>query len=189
MALDTYTSIAGKVLLRCPMAGPLLARDWVTNAFRQVAERRPWSWLVKQGQFVLPALYNTGTATLVQNSATVTGIATAWTTALIGRQFRLTTTTPIYTITAVDAGLQTLTLDLPWGAVAERCGDTEVWLDVAEAHRLERLFKGVVLDDPIDIDWYAVESRAYCSTAGDRAVSAVGVAIPGCRAVVIEGFR
>jgi hypothetical protein len=116
MALDTYTSIAGKVLLRCPMAGPLLARDWVSNAFRQIAERRPWSWLQKQGQFIIPALYNTGTVTTTQSSATVTGAGTAWTAALIGRQFRLTSTTPIYTIEAVDVGLQTLTLDLPWGA-------------------------------------------------------------------------
>src|SRR5512139_1388163 len=115
MALDTYLGIAGKVLLRCPMAGPLLARDWVSHAFRRLAERRAWSWLVKQGQFVLTANYTTGTVTVTQNSATVTGAATAWTADLVGRQFRLKTTTPIYTITAVDVGLQTLTLDLPWG--------------------------------------------------------------------------
>jgi hypothetical protein len=122
MALDTYSSIAGKVLLRCPLAGPMLARDWVANSFRAVAERRPWSWLIKQGQFILTPLYNTGTATVVQNSATVTGIATGWSAALVGRQFRLTTTTPIYTIIAVDVGAQTLTLDLPWGAASQTTG-------------------------------------------------------------------
>lgn len=116
MALDTYTSIAGKVLLRCPIAGPLLARDWVANAFRQVAERRPWSWLQKQGQFILPALYNTGTVSLTQGSDTVTGTGTVFTTSMVGRQFRLTNVTPIYTITDVDEVAQTLTLDLVWGA-------------------------------------------------------------------------
>lgn len=116
MALDTYSSIVGKVLLRCPIAGPLLARDWVSNAFRQVSERRPWSWLVKQGQFILPALHNTGTVSVTQGSTTVAGVGTGFTSVLVGRQFRLTSTTPIYTITAVDDVLQTLTLDLAWGA-------------------------------------------------------------------------
>jgi hypothetical protein len=115
--LDTYLGIAGKVLLRCPLAGPLLARDWVANSFRRIAERRPWSWLVKQGQFVTYALYNTGTATVVTGSTTVTG-GTGWTSPLVGRQFRLTTTSPIYTITTVDAGAQTLTLDLAWGGAS-----------------------------------------------------------------------
>lgn len=122
MALDTYLGIAGKVLLRCPLAGPLLARDWVVDCFRRVAERRPWSWLVKQGQFTTAALYNTGTAAVTTGSPTVIGAGTAWTTALIGRQFRLTTTTPIYTITAVDAGAQTLTLDLPFGGAVTTTG-------------------------------------------------------------------
>ena len=66
MALDTYLSIAGKVLLRCPLAGPLLARDWVSNSFRRLAERRAWSWLIKQSQFTTAALYNTGTVTVTQ---------------------------------------------------------------------------------------------------------------------------
>jgi len=60
-------------------------------------------------------LYNGGTVTTTQGSTTVTGIGTAFTAAMAGRQFRLTTTTPIYTVTAVDIVLQTLTLDLPWG--------------------------------------------------------------------------
>lgn len=122
MALDTYTSIAGKVLLRCPLAGPLLSRDWVANAFRRVAERRPWSWLVKQGQFTTNTLYNTGTATVTFGSTTVTGTLTVWTAAMVGRQFRLTTTTPIYTITAVDVLLQTLTLDLAFGGASTTAG-------------------------------------------------------------------
>jgi hypothetical protein len=115
MSLDTYSGIAGKVLLRCPKAGPLLARDWVVNAFRRIAERRAWSWLIKQGQFIMYPMYTTGTVTLTQGSATVPGVATGWTTAQIGRQFRTANNTPIYTVTAVDVVLQTLTLDLPWG--------------------------------------------------------------------------
>jgi|WetSurMetagenome_2_1015567.scaffolds.fasta_scaffold01234_5 hypothetical protein len=127
MALDTYLGIAGKVLLRCPLAGPLLARDWVSNSFRRAAERRPWSWLIKQGQFITMPVYNTGTVTTVQNSTTVTGLGTVFTVAMIGRQFRLTTTTPIYTIVNVDIVLQTLTLDLPWGSTAVTGSGYEIY--------------------------------------------------------------
>lgn len=133
MALDTYQSVIGKVILRCPSAGPLLARAWVTDAFRRLAERHPWSWLIKQGQFITTANYNAGRVTTTQGSVTVSGAATAWTTALIDRQFRLTTTTPIYTITAVDVGLQTLTLDLPWGAAAVTNSGYEIYTAYATA--------------------------------------------------------
>jgi hypothetical protein len=127
MALDTFNSIVGKVILRCPAAGSLLARDWVKDSFRRVAERRAWSWLIKQGQFILTQVYNTGKVTLTQNSTTVTGTGTAWDNSLVDRQFRLTTTTPIYTIISVDAGAQTLELDLPWGAADYTLNGYEIY--------------------------------------------------------------
>lgn len=114
MALDTYTSIVGRVKLHCPAAGELLARDWVTNAFRRVAERRRWSWLMKPGQFILPAVYNTGTVTVTNSTTTVTGALTVWTGDMVGRQFRIGNTTPIYTIASVTNNT-TLDLDLAWG--------------------------------------------------------------------------
>jgi hypothetical protein len=114
MSLDTYAKIWGRVLLRCPSASSFLARDWVTNAFRRVAERRDWSWLVKPGQFTFNTLYNTGTVTVANLSATVTGSGTTWTSAMVGRQIRIGLANPIYTITAVTAPTS-LTIDSPWG--------------------------------------------------------------------------
>lgn len=115
MALDTFDDVWGKVLLRVPGAGSLLARDWVTNAFRRVAERRRWSWLIKYGQFVVPAVYNTGTVTVTRFATTVTGLGTTWTTDMVGRQFRIGTATPIYTIADVTS-TTTLELDAAWGS-------------------------------------------------------------------------
>jgi len=114
MASDTYAKIWGGVLLRCPLAGSFLAREWVSHAFRRLAERRRWSWLMKRGQFLVPAVYLTGTVTVVRESDTVTGAGTAWTAAMVDRQFKLGSN-PIYTITAVDVGAQTLVLDQAWG--------------------------------------------------------------------------
>ncbi len=114
MALDTYPDIWNRVLLRVPSASSLLAQDWVGNAFRQVAERRPWSWRIKRQQFLFPAVYKTGTVTVVFNSTTVTGSGTTFTSGMVGRQFRVGLQVPIYTIIAVPDAT-TLTLDQAWG--------------------------------------------------------------------------
>lgn len=115
MANDTFAGIAGKVLLRCPSASLTLARDWVQSAFRDVVERRRWSWLLKRGQLYTYDQYNTGTATVVAGTTTVTlgggGLVSA---NHVGRQFRIGTALPISTITAIDAGTNTYTIDQTW---------------------------------------------------------------------------
>lgn len=118
MAVDTFAAIVGRVKLHCPAAGELLPRDWVDNAWRRLNERRQWSWLIKQGQFILPALYKTGTVTVTNSSTTVTGSGTAWDGTLIGRQFRIASSTPIYTIADVPDAT-TITLDMAWGAQSQ----------------------------------------------------------------------
>lgn len=113
--LDTYNEIWNRVMLRCPAASSLLARDWVKNAFRQVAERRRWSWLMKFGQWVAPPLVNSGRVEVTTGLTTVIGVGTSWDASMIGRQFRSGTPNPIGTIIQVDPGLQTLDIDSPWG--------------------------------------------------------------------------
>lgn len=114
MSLDSYSKIWGGVLLRCPLAGSFLAREWVSHAFRRLSERRMWSWLLKRGQFLVPAVYNTGTVTVVRGSTTVTGIGTVWTALMVDRQFRIGSN-PIYTIVSINVVAQTLVLDQAWG--------------------------------------------------------------------------
>src|SRR5439155_3406899 len=91
-----------------------LAQDFVVNAFRRLVERRRWSWLTKFGQLTSTAVYSTGTVTVTQNSTTVTGSGTGWTSALVGQQFRIGSSTPIYTISTVTSTTQ-LDLDSVWG--------------------------------------------------------------------------
>jgi len=127
MALSTFENLYKGVLLRCPMAGEFLARDWIRWSFRELVERRAWSWLLKRSQFIMPAQYATGTVTVTTSSNLVQGAGTAWTTAMIGRQFRLNIFTPIYTIIAVDPVLQTLTLDDLWGAVSKTGAQYQIY--------------------------------------------------------------
>lgn len=117
MAND-YQEVWNSVLLRAPV-DPAQAQRFVFDAFQEFAERREWSWLIRNSAFAPPNLYQTGIATATPNSAIVTGSADAsgnlpvWTTAMIGRQFRFGIFTPIYTITAVDSPTQ-IVLDQPW---------------------------------------------------------------------------
>jgi len=112
MALGTYAQTWARVLLYVPSASSLLARDWVTRAFRQVAERRRWSWLYANGQIVLPAGYSTGTVSLTQNSGTVTGSGTTFTSAMVGRQLRVGG--QIYDISAYSSATS-ITITPVWG--------------------------------------------------------------------------
>jgi len=112
MSLDTPQSIADRVKLRTGI-NDRLAQDMVRNAFRDLFERRRWSWLMKPGQIVAPALYSTGKATLTPGSNIVTGTGTTWTPSMVGQQFRLGLGTPIYDIIGYNSPTS-LTLGLPW---------------------------------------------------------------------------
>jgi len=126
VAIDTFNDIVGRVLLRAPQAGRFLAEDWVRNAFRRVAERRRWSWMYTHSQFLVPLVYTTGTVSVTRASTIVTGVATAWTGDLVGQQFRIGTTAPIYTVQSVDSATQ-LTLDEVWGGSTQATVTYEIY--------------------------------------------------------------
>ena len=109
---DDFTEIWNKVLLRAPV-DPAQAQSFVEDAFQQFAERREWSWMIRNSAFAPPNLYDTGLATATPGNAVVTGTDTVWTQDMIGRQFRFGIFTPIYTISAVDSPTSLL-LDQPW---------------------------------------------------------------------------
>lgn len=111
MAND-FNEVWNKVLLRAPI-DPGQAQSFVKDAFQQFAERREWSWMIRNSTFAPPNLYNTGLATATPGTANVVGTDTNWTQAMIGRQFRFGIFTPIYTITAVQSPT-VLLLDQPW---------------------------------------------------------------------------
>jgi hypothetical protein len=76
-----------------------------------------------KGQVVCPQATTQGTATATLGSTSVQGSnGTAWTDALLGRQFRIGYNNPIYTIVDVDVTAQVLTLELPWGGPTSTSG-------------------------------------------------------------------
>lgn len=115
MALSTYESLWRGLLLRCPLAGPFLAQDWIRWSFREIIEKRKWSWSIKRSQIVLPGLTSNGTVTVTNGSNVVVGSGTTFTSSLIGQQFRIGNLTPIYDIIAV-ADATHLTISDQWQA-------------------------------------------------------------------------
>lgn len=105
----------------------MLAQSWINYAFRDLLEKRKWSWSIKQSQFIFPNQVTAGTVTVTNNSNAVVGVGTAFTSAMIGYQFRINTLTPIYTIAAVGSAT-TLTLDQVWGAATKAAASYQIYI-------------------------------------------------------------
>jgi hypothetical protein len=112
MARESFEETWNKVLASAPVAGADLARMWVEDAYRDLAERRDWSWRLKRNKIDIPAAYTTGTFTATNSSYTINGSGTTWTTSMIGRQFKYSDGY-IYDITDVTSPT-CLTLSQPW---------------------------------------------------------------------------
>jgi hypothetical protein len=116
MANETYQQLWRSLRLYSPVLPVTLAQQFIKNRFRDLRRKRLWSWRCGQNQILTPAVVSSGTANVTHNSATVTGNGTTWTSDVIGRQFRIGTTAPIYTIIAWNSATS-LTLNLPFGGV------------------------------------------------------------------------
>lgn len=81
---------------------------------RKIYDRHTWYGLMVRGQIATQKQIIGGTVNITNGSPVVQGTGTAWTPVIIGRQFRIGYNTPRATIIAMDAGAQTLTLELPW---------------------------------------------------------------------------
>jgi hypothetical protein len=113
---ETYAEVWRALQLHSPVIPTTLAQQFVRSRFRDVRRKRLWSWRVAQSQFITPAAYTTGLASATLNSPIVTGTGTAWTSALLGLQFRFGAVAPIYTVISVDSPTQ-ITLDAPFGGI------------------------------------------------------------------------
>lgn len=113
---DTYGDIWREVRLYCPFVPVPLAQHWVRDRYRRVLDRTFWGASVSESQFIIPAQYATGTASVTNGSATVTlGGGGLVSSDHVGRQFYVGGGSPYYTILSIDAGLNTLTLDKVYG--------------------------------------------------------------------------
>lgn len=155
-AANTIDRIAHQLLLHCPLAGKPLATLWTANAFAKLASLRDrWSWLIKYGQFAIPAVYSTGTVSVTSADPTlIIGSGTTFTQSMVGRQFVLGTSFSYDIVEFIDT--THIRIGLPWGD-ADQSGagyqilqrfvtvptDFAMFLSVLDPTRNQRLRTGV----------------------------------------------
>ena len=113
---NTIDRIAHQLLLHCPLAGKPLATLWVANAFaRLCGQRDRWSWLVRSSQFLIPAVYETGTVSVASTDPTlITGIGTTFTNNMVGSVIQIDGAFGSYDIVEfIDT--THIRIGLPWG--------------------------------------------------------------------------
>jgi hypothetical protein len=107
-----------------PSLDLMWAGRFLNDAYREVVQRRRWYALKVRGSINIPSGIFGGLATSTNGSNIVQGIGTTWTNALIGQQFRMGFTYPYQTIYNVNATLQQLTVDIPFGGPTTTGGYT-----------------------------------------------------------------
>ena len=94
----------------CPI---LLCERWIRDRYRKVCERNIWSFKLGRSTFVTTAIYSTGTITLTNGSALVTGSSTVFTAAMVGRQLKVNGY--MFSISAFTSATS-ITVDQTWTA-------------------------------------------------------------------------
>lgn len=84
------------VRLHAPAADPFLCRYWVQQVYSRLCDRRSWSWLRAEGEFLTEDA-KSGTVNVTRQSAHVTGVGLTFAASDVDRQFRVGTA-PVYTI-------------------------------------------------------------------------------------------
>jgi len=110
-----FRQMVGEVMQWNPDLPVQMAKRFLQNSYRRIVDSRDFYGNLVKGQVSVPNAYTTGTANLVNGSPVVNGVGTNWVDSMIGEQFRVGFSTPIYTIVNVVSPTQ-LQLDLPWGS-------------------------------------------------------------------------
>ena len=86
-----------------------LLREWINASLDDVFDRRDdWKGAEASATITVPAIHDTGTVTVTNGSASVTGSGTSWTAGMTGRLFRVSGRNETYEFTYVSGTSGTL---------------------------------------------------------------------------------
>lgn len=111
MSDQSYEQLWKRVQLHAPDCPMGLAQEFINTAYSRASAWWNWSQLRREAGFYFPAVESTGLVNVTTGSTTIQGVGTAFTAAMLYRQILVGIIAPFYTITAVDVGAQTLTID------------------------------------------------------------------------------
>ncbi len=154
MPAQTFYDFKMAIRLYVPNASIFLIERWVKNAFRELADRRQWSWQLIQGQIVWQDARALTEIVPTFGSTTVISTNGDFLAADLGRNFRVGTY-PIYTVTEF-ANVNTITLDRPYEGMTDGSGDAQI-LD-AYATLPANFENFIMVLDPVNqrlIPWWA----------------------------------
>ena len=89
---------------------------------------KPWNFYQKKSTITLITPYNTGTVTVTEDSTTVTGDGTTWTSAMTGRQIKFEAQSAVYDVTFVST--TELTLDRNYTEDTEAGKDYSIYQSI-----------------------------------------------------------
>lgn len=114
---DTFTSLWRRLQLRASSIDPLLAQDYIRDAFNQLSETREWSWTMGHNTFYAPTILTPDTVSIVAGTPIVISTGNLFTPSMIGMQIRIGSmggaAYPTYTIIQYVADNMVI-LDEPW---------------------------------------------------------------------------
>lgn len=159
--MATFRDYWNELLSWVPQLDPILSKKLVNRAWRDIQDKRPWSFNLVEGTITTPALISTGTVTVTQGSTTVTLDVDA-NAALVGillndlilRQFRVGSG-PVYNI--ADYTAPTLTLARAYGETSATLATYEIYQCYYAAPSTDFLrwvsFVDGVNGFPLSTDW------------------------------------
>ncbi len=106
-----------------------LINDAISMALDQVYQAHDWPYYMQEGAIRTVAVYDTGTAAVTQDSATVTITTGVVVAGFAGRKFRVDSERPYYRILSVDTTANTLTLEQPYQGSNNATASYEIFKD------------------------------------------------------------
>jgi hypothetical protein len=121
-------------------AGVRIAKEYVNRTLREIANRAVWPSLCDEKQFKFSTEFTTGTVSVTKGSATVAGVATAWTKDQWLSTFTVGTTNIRYLVKSIDSATS-LTLDTPY---TDADAATQTYRLIPDTYSLERDTMGII---------------------------------------------
>lgn len=124
---DLYNDLASRINEDLTNATRLAnVKRWLNTSYQMFQSMFTWSWRLKATSIKLIPIYDDGLVTVTQDSKTVTGSGTAFTSAMVGRYFRANTEEDTYKIVAVTSGT-VLVIDKPYIKATKTSASYQIW--------------------------------------------------------------